>query len=167
MSLDVSAFPRCAKRLEWNFTQMSDPLMNEYWAAVIVADFCDDDAMEAFGGFNFDDRSPENGRQLLARLEACIAQKKHKTPKEALPSGLVSALGARGVKTSMLKPDDFWTTAEILFPGRIERKGDLSSLYQQIRSIPKKDRKALATANLRNLPGQWLSDAPVHARKLH
>lgn len=168
MSLDVSAYPRCAKRLEINRTQMKDPLMNEYWAAVIVADFCHDEALQEFGGFNFDDRSPENGRQLLARLEDCFARKKHKVFKLEVPNALMAMLGARGIKTSMLKTDaDWWEAAETLFPNLRTSKRGLPALHDAIVSIPKKERKRLADANLHRVRPEWLSSAPAHARKLH
>lgn len=165
--MSLATLPLCAARLGWNFTKFEDPAMNEYWAAVIVADFCHDDALAAFGGFDFEDRSVENGKLLLARLEQCIRAKKHKMPKFEAPEDLRALLGSRGVKTTELKTaDEFWKAAETLFPGFIERANDIHAIAWQIRKIDKKQRKALADANLRKLPIEWLSKAENHARKL-
>ena len=78
--MNISAYPRCASRLKHQRANLSETTMNEYWAAVCVAVDISDKALKRFGGFNFNDRSPENGRRLLARLEQFIAsrQKRHK-----------------------------------------------------------------------------------------
>lgn len=165
--IDASSHPRCIKRLDINFTNKTDPLMNDYWAAVIVADFCDDEALEAFGGFNFDDRSKENGRRLLDRLEVCIAQRRHRNFRIEIPDGLVAMLGARGIRTSVLSTEQgYWSVAMALFPGHLIRKPGLSSLHNQILRIPKKERKRLADANLRHVKAEFLSSAACHQRKL-
>ncbi|XHE14049.1 hypothetical protein PCC82_04685 [Agrobacterium deltaense] len=165
--IEASTHPRCTKRLQINFTNMNDPLMNDYWAAVIVADFCDDEALEDFGGFDFDDRSAGNGRNLLDRLEVCIAQKRHRIVRLEVPSGLVAMLGARGIKTSMLKTEgDYWSAAMTLFPGILKRKAGLYALHSQIVRIPKKERKRLADENLKKVKAEWLSSAQSHQRKL-
>lgn len=167
MTINVAHLPRCAKRLEINRTQMSDPLMNDYFAAVIVADFCDDEALAEFGGFDFDNRSPENGAALLARLEDCIQQKRHKVQKLQVPNALSAMLGARGIRTSMLKTEaDWWTAAETLFPGVSSRKRGLAALHDAIVAIPKKQRKLLADANLHKIRPEWLSSASNHQHKL-
>lgn len=165
--MSFATLPLCAARLGWNFTKFEEPAMNEYWAAVIVADFCHDEALAEYGGFNFEDRSVENGKRLLSRLEQCIRAKKHKVQKFVPPEDLKALLGSRGVKTSELKTaDDFWNAAETLFHGFIHRVSDINAIAWQIRKIDKKKRKALADANLRKLPVEWLSKAENHARKL-
>lgn len=167
MTVNVAHLPHCAKRLQINFTQMADPLMNDYWAAVIVADFCEDKALADFGGFNFDDRSPANGSALLARLEDCIRQKRHRVQRLDVPNGLSAMLGARGIKTSMLKTEaDWWDAALTLFPGIKTRKRGLQALYNAIVLIPKKERKRLADANLHKIKPEWLSSASSHQHKL-
>lgn len=165
--ISIDHLPACKKYLEINWTKFNEPHMNHFWASVIVADFCDDEALEAFGGFNFDDSSDENGKRQLARLEQCIRQRRHRSLKFKAPDDLVALLGSRGVKTSQLtKAEDWWKAAEILFEFHVNRVQDPYSIAFQIRKIPKKQRKALADQNFRNLPPEWISDAENHARKL-
>lgn len=170
MTLDVSAYPLCAARLRFQFTNLSEQGMNAYWAAVAIADCFRDAELAEHGGINFGLRTEENGRFILAAMEKLLMKRQQRTVANATfaDAGLRSMLGARGVKTSMLtREDDYWTAAETLFPGHIKRNGGAGVLYYQINKIPKKTRKRLATENLCKLPAEWLSDASVHARKLH
>lgn len=158
--LNVSAYPRCAKRLEFQRANLAEVGFTKYWAAVCVAFDLSDSQLTEFGGFDFDDRSDKNGGKLLSRLEKFLNERGKRTVANyAFASeGLKALLGARGVKTSMLKSeDDFWTAAEIMFPGCIKREGGFGSLYVQINTIPKKQRKRLCDANIRKLPAEWLS----------
>lgn len=170
--INVSAYPLCAKKLKFQRVNLDEPTMTKFWAAVCVADDCLDEQLTDFGGFDFNDRSPENGGRLLKRLEEFLAQRQQRYAKNSVRAkladdGLIAMLGSRGIKTSMLKSeDDYWTAAEILFSGRIKRNGGLTSLYTQIHAIPKKQRKALANENLRKLPADWLSSATAHQAKL-
>ncbi|MFB9952068.1 hypothetical protein ACFFP0_24735 [Rhizobium puerariae] len=172
MSLDVSAYPACANKLRYQRADLTDPLMNHFWAAVCVATEYRDAELAEFGGFDFNDRSPENGRIQLGRLEQFIAARgnaprRQKTVQRAAHDGVQAMLGARGIKTSMLVTDaDFWTAAETLFPGCIKRKGGLDKLHKQMIAIPKKQRHALANENLHRLPADWISKAANHQAKL-
>lgn len=165
MTVNVSSYPFCAARLNWNFTRLDDPLMKPYWAAVIVADWCDDEEMEKFGGFDFNDRSDENGQKLLARLEQFLRAGNGKKTLSA--SGDMSAaeasvrsyLGANGVKVSKLDGlDDYWTAALTLWPDHVERKPKVRDIYTlrfQLDRIPKKKRPKIARSNLLRLPTEW------------
>lgn len=167
--LNVSAYPLCAARLKFQHANLSDPLMTHYWAAVCVATEIRNAELAEYGGFNFNSRTEENGRALLSNLEKLLAKRMKRTVANAgyAHSGLTAMLGARGVKTSMLKTeDDFWTASETLFPGKIKRNGGMSSLYVQINRMTKKQRQTLGDANLRNLPVEWISSAPKHQSKL-
>ena|ERR1044072_5743685 len=158
--VSVSAYPLCAKRLGFQRANLSEPTMTKYWAAVCVAVDLMDSQLTEFGGFNFNDMSEKNGGKLLSRLEKFLGRRSKRTVANYgfASEGLKALLGSRGIKTSMLKSeDDYWTAAEILFPGRIKRDGGFSSLYVQIHSIPKKTRQALGRENLRKLPAAWLS----------
>jgi hypothetical protein len=166
--IKVSAYPLCAKRLHFQNVNFSDEKFTEYWAAVNVAYDLPDTQLTDFGGFDFTDRSDKNGRKLLKRLEEFLNNRSQRYAANnfAASEGLKASLGARGVKTSMLKSDDdYWTAAATMFPGCIKRNGGLTSLYAQIHVIPKKKRQALAKENLRKLPADWLSKAPAHASK--
>lgn len=167
--ISVSAYPLCAKRLAHQNANMSDAAMTKYWAAVCVAFDLSDSQLTAFGGLDFNDMSETNGSKLMSRLERFLQERgKRSVANYGFASdGLKAMLGARGIKTSCLQSEnDFWTAAEILFPERIKRDGGLSSLYVQINSIPKKERKRLANENLRRIPAAWLSTADVHLKKV-
>lgn len=167
ITVALDSYPRCKRRLDLNFTRYDDPAMSNYWAAVIVADFCQDEALTEFGGFNFDDKSAANGARLLYRLEQLLKAGKRKVIKFVPDQALVSLLGSRGVKTSELKTaDDFWRVGQTLFPGFVSRTKSIHDLAYQIRKIPKKKRKALADANFRRLPENWVSGSDAHRSKL-
>lgn len=165
MSVNVSAFPFCAKRLEWNYTDLKDPAMTKYWAAVVVAEPLDDAELAKFGGFDFSDMSDENGSKLLGRLEQFLCQ--HNGKKALSDHGGMSTaeasvrafLGANGVKVSKLGGlEDYWTAATTLWPGLIETKPRIKDIYTlrfQLDRIPRKQRPKVARSNLRNLPAPW------------
>lgn len=82
---------------------------------------------------------------------------------------LQALLGWHGVKTSLLMSNqDFWTCAHALWPGKIREFKDatLEDLQQQIKAMSKGERRHLGRENVRNIPANWLSDAPVHQAKL-
>lgn len=161
--INVSAFPLCAARLMWNRTSHDDPQMNHYWAAVIVASFCHDEALTTFGGFDFDDRSDANGVKLLARLEACIRAGKHKVDKFIPPPALASLLGSRGIRTSGLRSEiDYVLAAHALFSPALKQDVAFANLVDEIKAIPKPVRKANATANIKFLPEDWVSEKRRH-----
>lgn len=167
--LNVSPYPQCARRLQHQQVNLSDDKFTEYWAAVNVSSEQSDAQMTEFGGFDFSDRSVANGKKLLKRLEEFFVWRSQKYAKNSVLASdtLKALLGSRGIKTSSLKTeDDYWEAAETLFPGRIARNGGFTSLAVQIHSIPKKERKRLGAANLRNVPIEWISDASVHQQKL-
>jgi hypothetical protein len=167
--LNVSAYPLCATRLRFQNANLNDPAMTPYWAAVSVAFDIRDAELAEHGGFNFNSQTDENGRRLLSELEKLLATRAQRRAANSTfaHDGLRSMLGARGVKTSLLKgEDDYWTAAETLFPGCIKRTGGMAALYVQINSIPKKRRQALGFSNLKSLPADWISDATNHQAKL-
>lgn len=172
MTLNVSAYPFCAKRLEWNRTDLRDPSMTKYWAAVIVAGPLEDEDLAKFGGFNFSDMSDENGDKLLGRLEQFLRQ--HNGKKALSDQGGMSAaeasvrsfLGANGVKVSKLDGlDEYWIAATTLWPGLIETKPRIKDIYTlrfQLDRIPRKKRPKIAKANLAKLPAAWCARGAVH-----
>lgn len=169
MTLNVSAYPLCATRLRFQRADLNDPLMNHYWAAVCVADEIRDRDLADFGGFNFNTRTDENGRELPSNLEKLLAKRQqNRAANSSFASNELRAmLGARGIKTSKLESEnDYWTVAETLFAGRIKRTGGMSDLLLQICRINKKDRARLTAANLKNIDPDLLSDAAIHVRKL-
>ncbi|MBN7804869.1 hypothetical protein JZX86_05760 [Agrobacterium rosae] len=169
MTLNVSAYPLCATRLRFQRADLNDPLMNHYWAAICVADEIRDRELADFGGFNFNTRTDENGRELLSNLEKLLAKRQqNRAANSSFASNELRAmLGARGIKTSKLESENhYWAVAEILFAGRIQRTGGMSDLLLQICRINKKDRARLTAANLKNIDPDLLSDAAIHVRKL-
>lgn len=167
--ISMAKFPRCAKRLEFQRANLTEAGMTEYWAAVCLADQFTNHELSEHGGINFADKSVDNGRKLLGIFEKLLLEREQRRVAHVGFShdGLRAMFGARGVKTSNLGGEgDYWTVGETLFPGHIKRDGGMTELYSQILRISKKERKRLATANLRRLPLDWLSDAPAHAAKL-
>jgi hypothetical protein len=167
--INVSPYPQCARILHFQKCNLAEEAFTPYWAAINVASAQSDEQLTDFGGFNFRDQSDTNGRKLLKRLEEFLTQKAQRYAKNSVLASdtLKALLGSRGVKTSALKTeDDYWKAAETLFPGRIARNGGFTSLAVQIHSIPKKERKRLGAANLRNVPIEWISNASVHQQKL-
>jgi hypothetical protein len=148
-------FPQCAERIKWSRTKRDG--LEPYVAAVLVASYCHDDALTAFGGFNFDDTSDQNGLRLLERLEACIGAGKHKDKYRDFPNSLVSLIGARGVRTSELKSKaDFVLCGQALFSPDVSGDVTFDGLEEVIRAIPKRRRKELADRNAPFLPADWI-----------
>lgn len=169
MTLNVSAYPQCAKILHFQKANLSEAGFSKYWAAVCVVSDLPDAQLTEFGGFDFKDRSDKNGAKLLSRLEEFLTKRAQRYAANSFSAseGLKALLGARGIKTTMLKSEeDYWIAAETLFPGKISRTEGITALYNQIHGIPKKERKRLGTANLKNVRADWVSDAPSHQSKL-
>lgn len=170
--LNLSAYPQCAKRLHFQRANLADEAMNAFWAAACVADEFTDAALVKFGGFDFDDRSEENGYRQLARLEQLMASRKAKDESAAfirrqeaeqkdIRERAKALLGSNGVKVSRLVSDDeYWQAASILWPGHVS-KPDVATLpefIKQVSAIGKKVRPKMARENLKRLPARWISE---------
>jgi hypothetical protein len=161
MTLNLSSYPQCAKHLHFQRCRLDEQGFTAYWAAACVAeDFKDKDLTE-FGGFDFDDRSDENGYRQLGRLEEFMAHRRRITKqgedsdaflerrRMAASDGferVKAFLGAYGVKTGKIASDDeFWAVAEVLWPGRIQKPAvaTFSELLKQITAITKQARKSV------------------------
>jgi hypothetical protein len=165
--INVSAYPFCAKRLAFQYANLSDPAFTSYWAAVSIAEDFSDEKLAEYGGFNFDNRSEANGYFLLGRLEKFIRStvssvKAAKSDKGGMSEAEVSVrafLGANGVKVSKLNGVmDYWTAAMTLWPVHItptQKNQDVHTLRFQINKIPKKARGRLARKNAEGLPVTW------------
>jgi len=169
MTLNVSAYPQCAKILHFQKANLSEAGFTKYWAAVCVVSDLPDAQLTELGGFDFKNRSDSNGAKLLSRLEQFLTHRaqRYAANSFAASEGLKALLGARGVKTSMLKSEeDYWVAAETLFPGKISRIEGITALYNQIFGIPKNERKRLSAANLKNVRREWVSTAAAHRAKI-
>lgn len=167
--INVSAYPQCAKILHFQKANLAEAGFTKYWAAVCVVSDLSDSQLTEFGGFDFKDQSDSNGSKLLSRLEKFLTHRSQRYAANsfAASEGLKALLGARGVKTSMLKSEeDYWVAAETMFPGKISRTEGITALYNQIHGIPKKERKRLGTANLKNVRRDWVSTAVAHQTKI-
>jgi len=164
--INVAGFPLCAKRLQFQRAKLNEVGMTSYWAAVCVASDIDDEKLVAFGGFDFNDMSEDNGRKLLGRLEQFISAgldaKKAKSDTGSLTAAEMSVrafLGANGVKVSKLSGiDDYWTAARALWGDKIEASPKVRDAYTlafQINRIVKKQRSRLARENYSNLAEEW------------
>jgi hypothetical protein len=165
--INVSAYPLCAKRLEFQRANLTDPAFNAYWAAVAIAEDFTDEKLAAYGGFNFSSRTEANGYSLLGRLEKMIGSslrsaKAAKTDKGGMNEAEISVrafLGANGVKVAKLNGVvDYWTAAMTLWPVHItptQKDQNVHTLRFQINKIPKKQRGRLARKNAEGLPVTW------------
>lgn len=154
--INWSKLRNCAERIKWSRTKRDD--IDAYTAAVLVASYCHDDALAEFGGFDFTDKSDENGIALLGRLEACIVAGRHKDKRSDFPNSLVSLIGARGIRTSELRSKvDYVLAAQSLFAPAISEDVRFDGLEGSIKAIPKRQRKELADRNISHLPVDWLS----------
>jgi len=164
--MNLATFPHCAERLKFQRVKLDDPAMTDYWAAVNVASDLSDTALGNFGGFDFTDMSPRNGKKLLERLEAYITRPRATRKAKAVRESLKAFMGSQGIKTGLLKLDaQYWIIAAMLWPDRIVRRpdDDLGDLHKQIHSIGKKERSALARANLGNVPEFFVSELKLAA----
>lgn len=168
--IDMSAYPRCLASLHFQRCNLAETGFTLYWAAACVSAEFSDDVLEKAGGFNFDDRSDENGARLLSRLEQMLAERqqrskgKHARRNEAKKTQssdkqtfdrVTAFLGTYGVKPSLLiTHEDYWNAAAKLWPGKIVKPAALTmdGLLSQIVAFPKKERSALARANIIKLP---------------
>lgn len=175
MTLNLSAYPLCAKSLHFQRVRLDEAGFTLYWAAACVSAEFSDEAMAKFGGFNFDDHSDENGEHLLARLELMLVDRARRSGKTAaklqaraqkqdsdkLTFDRVTAfLGTYGLKPSMfVTHEDYWNAAAKLWPGKIVKPQALTmnGLLSQIVAIPKKERSALARANVVKFSREVLS----------
>lgn len=163
--IDVSPYPMCAARLKFFRANLSEPSLTYYWAAVAIVADMSDKALKRFGGFNFSDKSEENGKRLLARLDQFIRNglpKKAKSDQGGMTpaeNSVRAMLGANGIKVSKLAGvDDYWTAARALWPDHVEerpRVADIYTLNFQLQKIPKKARGKLAKANLHVVQQAW------------
>ncbi|WP_267550328.1 hypothetical protein [Rhizobium rhizogenes] len=164
--INVSGFPLCAKRLQFQRAKLSEPAMTPYWAAVCVVFDIDDEKLVAFGGFDFNDMSEGNGQKLLGRLEqfirAGLANRKAKSDVSNMTAAETSVrafLGSNGVKVSKLAGiEDYWRAARILWAELVEENPKVRDVYTlvfQLNRIPKKQRPKLARKNIEALPAEW------------
>lgn len=147
--LDLSRHPLCADHLRLNRTNIDDPAMDAYWAALCVAEDYSDKRLTRHGGINF---WTMDGPSLLDAMESFLASA-HKDRASQLPKRdferLKAYFGSQGFKTSKMGVADFWSAGRALWPdyvfGSVEE--GLDSLLTQIDCLPKKLRRSLAAEN--------------------
>ena len=163
--IDVSPYPMCAARLNFYRANIAEQGFTYYWAAVALVADISDKALKRFGGFDFSDKSDENGKRLLARLDQFIRKslpKKAKSGKGRMipaEASVRAILGANGIKVSKLGGiTDYWIAAQSLWPDHVEvrpKVADITALNLQLQSIPKKVRGRSAKANIRFARDEW------------
>lgn len=160
--MNLAAYPRSSAYLAgMGIRPDRDPGLNEYWAAVIVADAALSDLDIERAGLCFDGKvRGVDGAALLAKVETAmrsqVSEPKRKDKTVPVVSDSLQAyLGARGVKTSLLKAeDDWWSCAIAMWPERIQRHegASLADLMGQIQAMTKKQRQ---TAQRHLIPQQF------------
>lgn len=85
----LSMTPRCAAYLNSMNVKIEEASMNEYWAALCIAESFSDKALKKFGGINF---HVMKGPQLLKRMEEFLefysTAKSKKTGKHIKPGSV-------------------------------------------------------------------------------
>ncbi len=89
--VDLSKTPRVAAYLRAQKVNPSEEHMNEYWAALIVAESFKDKALRAFGGINF---HTMKGSELLMRMEQFLEYRSNPAPKSSKPVKKAKPLNA-------------------------------------------------------------------------
>lgn len=74
--IDLSMTPRCAKYLKAMRVNLDENGMNEYWAAVCIAESFSDKKLKKFGGINF---HVMTGPSLLLRMEEFLVSQSRAT----------------------------------------------------------------------------------------
>lgn len=90
MAIDLKNKPRCAGYLEALKVKPEEPGMNDYWAALCIAESFSEKSLKAFGGINF---HTMKGGKLLSRMEEFLdfhfgEKKKAPAPKKVKKSPL-------------------------------------------------------------------------------
>jgi hypothetical protein len=107
MTIDLKDKPRCARYLEAMKVKPNEPGMNDYWAALCIAESFSEKSLKAFGGITF---HTMNGGHLLSRMERFLefhfgekkkapAKKVKKSPVDGI-SGAVSNADIEAAKTA-------------------------------------------------------------------
>jgi len=158
--LDISAYPNCAKRLHFQRVNLDEKGFGAFWAAACVAEDFADEALTEYGGFNFDDRSEENGYRQLDRLEEFmryrrqLAKENENSPayerrynpvRSVERERIKSIIGScAGIKSGKIASDDeLWAVAAALWPDHIVKPAvpKLSDLVSQIDAMSKDERR--------------------------
>ena len=154
--ITMSEHPRCrGYLLAMERRALENEAMTPWFAAVILADAWDDEVLAESGLVNF---WTMDGNQLLEGFEALLARGGDKRlPRGGEPSDRLRAfLGSRGVKTSALRPDDYFHVCEVLWGITRDTVKTLDGLERAIAGMTKAERKR-ANANIRLVPVKFLS----------
>lgn len=90
--IDLSKTPRCGRYLKALNVNLDESGMNEYWAALCIAEGFSEKALKKFGGINF---HTMRGPKLLARMEEFLEfHSKAKSP----PSTKLNSAKAKNPK---------------------------------------------------------------------
>ena len=120
--MNLSKSPRCAAYLKALGVKLDDASMNDYWAALCVAESFSDKALKNFGGINF---HTMKGPELLARMEdfleypsksVPVSSKKVKKPgsltKTSPLAGITAAISDETIRAAM-SPKGGWKRATL------------------------------------------------------
>lgn len=100
MAIDLKNKPRCTRYLEALKVKPDEQGMNDYWAALCIAESFSEKSLKAFGGINF---HTMKGPRLLARMEeyldfhfgerkrAAPAKKAKASPLDAITASISNA----------------------------------------------------------------------------
>lgn len=100
MAIDLKNKPRCTRYLEALKVKPEEPGMNDYWAALCIAESFSEKSLKAFGGIDF---HTMKGHRLLCRMEeyldfhfgekkkAVAPKKVKKLPLEAITAAVSNA----------------------------------------------------------------------------
>lgn len=161
----LARFPKCASYLRAvDKKALTDPGMNTYWAAVILADALPERDLEA-AGFEWP-QGVSDGDVILSQLEAVLANRRVSVPiSGAVRESVKAFLGSRGVMASRLKDDaEFWEAARILWPDQIGEGAGLNELHSQLKAMSKKQRQRADVQLLRQRRPRLFRDLEFSGR---
>lgn len=108
--IEIQKYPRCQKYLKAANVNLNETAMNEYWAALCVAESFSEKALQKFGGINFHTMT---GDKLLARMEQFLEFRSKAMPKRSkfVPTNpldkITSAISAKDIIAAMT-PKGAW-----------------------------------------------------------
>ncbi len=111
--IDLSKTPRCANYLKAMRVKPDDPGMNEYWAALCVAESFSEKMLKKFGGVNF---HTMDGLALLLRMEEFLeynSKPKRKASKKLNPLDKITAAVSPEEIEAAKTPKGGWRAAQL------------------------------------------------------
>lgn len=121
--INLSKMPRCARYLKALNVKLDEAGMNEYWAALCVAEGFSEKSLKKFGGINF---HTMRGPKLLERMEEFLeyhskekppASTKLNAPKKVKPIDAITAAVSDAEIVAAMTPKGGWKAKQLALWG--------------------------------------------------